>query len=300
MDVSWSAVVQHEYHLAPEAASVGVLQEQGGGKGEEAGQGPPTILLQACYSDVCHLLAAGACVCVDLISLPRIPEMIDSPYAHRTYPHPYNTNNNHSALGRPRRREQRPLLPILCAGRPPPARRAAGGGAGARGPGHGRNGASLPPSAQSHTQTLSHTYTHTYYKPSWPSPPSTRPSRWATTTAPSPSSASPPPTPTPAAPPAAGGRGRGDSGRRSARAAARTGGAMPQGWGCPRRAPPWFGTCTGTTGWGPAATRVWLWSAVVVVGRRGRGGSARCCTPAERRGTSSWSSSGGKWRVFFF
>ena len=77
---------------------------------------------------------------------------------------------------------------------------------------------------------------------------------------------------------------------------------MPQGWGCPRRAPRWLGTCTGTTGWGPAATRGWLWSVVVVVvvGGRGRGGSAPCCTPAERQGTSSWSSPGGKWRVFFF
>ncbi len=45
MDVSWSGAVQHEYQLAPSSAAPGM---------------PPTILLQACYSDVCHLLAAGA------------------------------------------------------------------------------------------------------------------------------------------------------------------------------------------------------------------------------------------------
>jgi hypothetical protein len=57
MDVSWSGLVQHEYQLAPTSTPLAAAAAAEGTAGMEP---PPTILLQACYSDVCHLLAAGA------------------------------------------------------------------------------------------------------------------------------------------------------------------------------------------------------------------------------------------------
>lgn len=74
MDVSWSGVVQHEYHLGlpPAPGAPTGLSKQGGSEGGAEGEaGQPTILLQACYSDVCHLLAAGA------LTFARTPNTID-------------------------------------------------------------------------------------------------------------------------------------------------------------------------------------------------------------------------------
>lgn len=147
MDVSWSGVVQHEYYLGPPTApgAPAALPQQGGSEGGAEGEtGPPLILLQACYSDVCHLLAAGA---FDLDLPSHHPQRHQPTESARSGPliaNPPHTNTykqhhtGSSALGRARRGKQRALLELLRAGHPAPARRAAG--AGARGPGHRRDG----------------------------------------------------------------------------------------------------------------------------------------------------------------
>lgn len=74
MEVAWSGLVQRdEYCLAPPPLPPPPQQQ---GRAEQKGTLPPTILLQASYSDVGRLLAAGACAGV-VVVLIRSPHMMN-------------------------------------------------------------------------------------------------------------------------------------------------------------------------------------------------------------------------------
>lgn len=111
MEVSWSGLVRREYCLAPppKPASTPRMQEQQ--QKQQQGETPPTtIVLQACYSDGGHLLAAGTLACRRV--LRRTHMTIHSlEWKNIT---PYN-----SAFRRAGRGERPPLPRLLRAGRAP-------------------------------------------------------------------------------------------------------------------------------------------------------------------------------------